>query len=595
MEFTLRRSYKFLNILFIASMLVPCQSFGMGKIFGLGNSNGGGLAPDMVREIGQALMEGMQSGFDAQAVADGLGNIFDADRASNAFFSAINNQFQGDGQASQAVHNFFTNIAQGAANDGLGEFARNMQQQFQDGGNAQGAMGEFVNMLGRFNEEGGVVDGARENAVGAAERAADDFLNRLGFNEGGRARRAVDDFLQMGADEFAEGGGAHAAANEFFKMGADQFAEGGEAARGLEGASARIGEAGERINMKIWDGFLYGVKRFGVYATLGTAGVAAGWYGSKVFWRHVERQLMRPKLILESSRKSYYQRLKNFILRRKEEFIPMVFNKDLEERLENIVKATRNITKKLKEGKKNIKYRNLLLYGPPGTGKTMFAKQLAKKSGMEFAMMSGSSFAKFVDKGDGMQAMDELFAWAKKSKGLMIFIDEADSFLSDRSKMSPTSPEFQALNNFLNHTGERSDRFMIVMATNHKHVLDPAMWRRIDDLVEVPLPMEAERGKVLALYRDRILFDEKQNGTEFAGVAKKIMNDAKIQEMAKATNGLSNGDLEGIINTIKTDADITDSGLITNKLVDTVVERAVTKQRTFAQQATHASAAVAHA
>ena len=62
MEFTLRRSYKFLNILFIASMLVPCQSFGMGKLFGLGNSNGGGLAPDMVREIGQALMEGIQSG-----------------------------------------------------------------------------------------------------------------------------------------------------------------------------------------------------------------------------------------------------------------------------------------------------------------------------------------------------------------------------------------------------------------------------------------------------------------------------------------------------------------------------------------------------
>ena len=35
-------------------------------------------------------------------------------------------------------------------------------------------------------------------------------------------------------------------------------------------------------------------------------------------------------------------------------------------------------------------YRNFMFYGPPGTGKTLFAKKLALKSGMDYAVMTGA-------------------------------------------------------------------------------------------------------------------------------------------------------------------------------------------------------------
>ena len=215
-------------------------------------------------------------------------------------------------------------------------------------------------------------------------------------------------------------------------------------------------------------------------------------YGIPFAFKMLERYVTRPKLIIESSTKTFYEMIFGKKVDRKE----MIFPPVIEERLNEITQVTSVIQSKIKAGKKNVKYRNLLLYGPPGTGKTLFATELAKRSGLEYVCMSGSSFSKFKD-GEGIEALDELFAWANKSEGLLIFIDEAETFLMKRENMDPQSKGYLLLNNFLNYTGTRSDKFMIVFATNHKDVLDSAMYRRIDDLVEMPLPGQNERVRIL--------------------------------------------------------------------------------------------------
>ena len=58
------------------------------------------------------------------------------------------------------------------------------------------------------------------------------------------------------------------------------------------------------------------------------------------------------------------------------------------------------------------------MVGPPGTGKTMFAKKIARESGLAWAQMSGASFAKFTQ-GQGIQELDKLMKWAKNCKGLL--------------------------------------------------------------------------------------------------------------------------------------------------------------------------------
>jgi ATPase family AAA domain-containing protein 3A/B len=57
--------------------------------------------------------------------------------------------------------------------------------------------------------------------------------------------------------------------------------------------------------------------------------------------------------------------------------------------------------------------KNLLFWGPPGTGKTLFAKKLAHKSGLDFAVMTGADIAPL-----GPSAVNELnnmFDWAEKT------------------------------------------------------------------------------------------------------------------------------------------------------------------------------------
>ena len=321
----------------------------------------------------------------------------------------------------------------------------------------------------------------------------------------------------------------------------------------------------------------------GAIAVLTAAGTAFATYGIRTGWRAVERNLTRPKLIIASSKKTLLQRVKDRLLfrHRTPDVVPdMIFHEELETRLRDIVRATQTIHARTNAGSTNVKYRNLMLWGPPGTGKTMFAKRLAIESGLEWAIMSGSSFAKFSD-GEGIRALDELFKWANKSKGLLLFIDEAEAFLAKREQMDINSKAYQLLTNFLNYTGERSNRFMIVFATNHKQVIDSAIHRRIDDLVELPLPGAAERFRVLQLYRNKILFDMEQNGKIFVDSAQLCVDDEKLTEIAKKTEGLSNGDLEGIVNIIKTDADITEYGLVTSEVVDMAVQHALEKYAAF--------------
>ena len=350
-----------------------------------------------------------------------------------------------------------------------------------------------------------------------------------------------------------------------------------------DGELAKSLNAGNKIFMDQGDKW-FDFLRKNMLKGAAVAAIGAGMYytaatGVPMIMRMIERMLTQPKLIIASSKQSIREKIEA-LFKPGLPLTPMVFAPKLETRLNTIVKVTASINKAIANGKTNVKYRNLMLYGPPGTGKTMFATELAKRSGLEYAFMSGSSFAKFKG-GEGIEALDELFAWANKSKGLMIFIDEAETFLSKRENMDTQSQAYLLLNNFLNYTGTRSNKFMLVFATNHKDALDSAMYRRIDDLVEMPLPGHAERIRVLDLYKHKILMDVKQNGQPFVDSVKSVLNNKKISSIADKTKGLSGGDLEGVMNAIKTDTDIADPSIVTEDLVDTVVQQAVDKHTAF--------------
>jgi len=130
----------------------------------------------------------------------------------------------------------------------------------------------------------------------------------------------------------------------------------------------------------------------------------------------------------------------------------------------------------------------LLFHGPPGTGKTHAARALAHDLGRPLALvLPGALMQKWV--GETEKAIERAFREAA-DQGALLFLDEADSFLHDRRR-ALQSHELSCVNALLNQL-ERPP-VPVILCTNLLDSLDPAVHRRIDHMLEFPVPGLAQR------------------------------------------------------------------------------------------------------
>lgn len=144
---------------------------------------------------------------------------------------------------------------------------------------------------------------------------------------------------------------------------------------------------------------------------------------------------------------------------------------------------------------------NLLLYGPPGTGKTEIGKRIAKESNKTFVYFSGASLAAF-NSNQAIKRLKELFEWAKHKENVIIFIDEIETLLPSRLQHI-SEKRRNLLTEFLAYTGQRSNRFSIIGATNLPKLMDGAVTRRFDMAVKVDLPEDEERLNIFTFYQQK--------------------------------------------------------------------------------------------
>ena len=86
-----------------------------------------------------------------------------------------------------------------------------------------------------------------------------------------------------------------------------------------------------------------------------------------------------------------------------------------------------------------------------GTGKTMAAERLARRCGLDYAIMSGGDVAPLGKK--AVTQLHRVFDWAQKSRrGVLLFVDEADAFLRRREDDAMGEAMRSALNALLYRT-----------------------------------------------------------------------------------------------------------------------------------------------
>lgn len=134
--------------------------------------------------------------------------------------------------------------------------------------------------------------------------------------------------------------------------------------------------------------------------------------------------------------------------------------------------------------------KGILLFGPPGTGKTLIGKCIASQSKSTFFSISASSLtSKWV--GDGEKMVRALFAVARVHQPSVIFIDEIDSLLTQRSETEHESSrriKTEFLVQLDGATTGDEDKILVIGATNRPHELDEAARRRFVKRLYVPLP-----------------------------------------------------------------------------------------------------------
>jgi ATP-dependent metalloprotease FtsH len=204
--------------------------------------------------------------------------------------------------------------------------------------------------------------------------------------------------------------------------------------------------------------------------------------------------------------------------------------------------------------------RGVLLTGHPGTGKTMLARALAGESECAFLAESATSFVTMWQ-GSGPQNVRDLFARARRYAPSVVFIDEIDAIGKTRvGTVGAGRAQEETLNALLVEMDgfSQSTSVIVLAATNHPELLDPALKRRFNREIEVELPTRAER----TLYLSRRLQSK----------AKHEVSAEMLNRIAAQSAGRSIADLEGILNQAAVMA-FGNSGVITDAILGEAFEK----------------------
>lgn len=139
--------------------------------------------------------------------------------------------------------------------------------------------------------------------------------------------------------------------------------------------------------------------------------------------------------------------------------------------------------------------RSALFVGPPGVGKTMAARWLTRALGMPLLTLDlAAVMSSFLGRtGNNIRAVLD---FARRSPSVLL-LDEFDAIAKRRDDSAEVGELKRLVTVLLQAVDEWPSDGLLLAATNHPELLDPAVWRRFDRVVEFPLPTKVELIKLI--------------------------------------------------------------------------------------------------
>lgn len=169
----------------------------------------------------------------------------------------------------------------------------------------------------------------------------------------------------------------------------------------------------------------------------------------------------------------------------------------------------------------------LLFCGPPGCGKTATAEAMAGELGLPILYIRFDAVVSSL-LGETAANLRKVFDYASRGSWVILF-DEFDAIGRSRDDASEHGELKRVVNSFLQLLDRYSGRSIVIAATNFERVLDPALWRRFDEIIRFEKPSERQ----IVLLLKKKLATAKLQTSKLGVLSKKLvgMSHAEVERV----------------------------------------------------------------